>query len=51
MTQREAKSILLKCFRMLTPTRRKRLAWHAAKGTPVLCGRYWISFIDGCGGA
>ena len=50
MTQREAKSALLKCFRALTPTQRKRLAWHAEQKTPVLCGDQADWFSDGKGG-
>ena len=50
MTQREAKSVLLKCFRALTPTQRRRLAWHAEQKTPVLCGDQSGLFVDGKGG-
>jgi len=38
MTRRQAIDTLVTAFGGLTPTQRKRLLYHAERGTKILCG-------------
>ena len=50
MTHAEAKNILLERFKALPKKARDNLAWHAKKGTRILCGETFALYTDGDGG-
>jgi hypothetical protein len=46
MTRQQAIKEMRAAFARLSPTQRERLRWHAANGTPILCGAFSHLYVS-----